>query len=146
MVVFASTTSKPTISSPVSLRASSASSFAAAVSTDSVTFSITLPIHTGLGLNDRSHWAARAAKTKAARQAAYLATKAQPLPCVVTITRLSAGELDDDNLRGASKAARDGVADRLGVNDRDPRVTWQYAQERAPRGTHAVRIEIAPHD
>jgi hypothetical protein len=104
--------------------------------------SILLPIHTGLGLNERTHWAARARKVKAERQAAYLVTPRAELPCTVTLTRLSAGELDDDNVRGSLKGVRDGVADRLGVDDRDPRVTWNYAQEKVKRGTHGVRIEI----
>jgi hypothetical protein len=38
---------------------------------------------------------------------------------------------DDDNLLGAFKAIRDGVADQLGVDDRDPRIVWHYAQRRA---------------
>lgn len=59
---------------------------------------------------------------------------------VVTITRLSARELDSDNLESSQKAVRDGVADALGIDDRDPRVTWLYAQEKA-KG-YAVRITI----
>lgn len=66
------------------------------------------------------------------------------LPCVVRLTRLSPGTLDDDNLRGALKAVRDGVADRLGVDDRDPRVTWEYAQERFKGLKGVVLLELRP--
>ena len=63
-------------------------------------------------------------------------------PLDVTLARIapSAG-LDDDNLRPALKAVRDGVADFLGLSsDRDPRVAWHYLQE---RGAWAVRITLA---
>ena len=32
---------------------------------------------------------------------------------------------------------------RIGVDDQDPRVTWRYAQERAP-GSPRVRITVEP--
>ena len=58
----------------------------------------------------------------------------------VTLTRRAPSNgLDDDNLRPALKAARDAVADALGVDDRDPRITWNYAQMRGP---YAVEIAI----
>lgn len=64
-------------------------------------------------------------------------------PVTVTVTRCSAGELDShDNLRTALKHVVDGVADFLGCDDRDSRVTWVYAQQREKRGVHAVKIKI----
>lgn len=60
---------------------------------------------------------------------------------VVCMTRVASRPLDDDNLAGACKSARDGVADFLGVNDRDARVVWRVAQE---RGAAALRIEVLP--
>ncbi len=51
--------------------------------------------------------------------------------------------MDDDNLRACFKNLRDGVADKLGVNDRDPIVTWQYAQRRAARGHHSIEIAFS---
>jgi hypothetical protein len=70
------------------------------------------------------------------------------LPLVVTFTRLSAGELDDDNLRGAMKSVRDGMADALGLrSDRDPRVRWEYAQGRGSKAVpYGVRIEVRPRE
>ena len=61
---------------------------------------------------------------------------------VVTIARLSRGELDDDNLRASAKAVRDAVAHALGVDDGPAGpVAWSYAQVRA-RG-YGVRVTIA---
>jgi len=38
------------------------------------------------------------------------------------------------------------IADELGLpNDRDPRVTWAYAQRRGPWGVH-VKIEVATRE
>ena len=63
-------------------------------------------------------------------------------PLDVTLERIAPSDgLDDDNLRPALKAVRDGVADFLGLkSDRDPRVAWHYHQS---RGAYAVRITIA---
>lgn len=65
----------------------------------------------------------------------------------VTLIRISAGELDTDGLAGALKAVRDEVAAWLGVGDgpSDP-ASWRCAQQRGPRGVHAVRIEIEDDD
>ena len=67
------------------------------------------------------------------------------LPCDVTLVRLapSAG-LDDDNLRSSLKAIRDGVADALGIDDRDPRVGWHYEQRRSAPRVWGVEIRILP--
>jgi hypothetical protein len=67
------------------------------------------------------------------------------LPVIVTVTRLApSGGLDPhDGLGAALKGVIDGTADALGLkNDRDPRVTWQLAQERGPRGYYGVRVRI----
>lgn len=101
-----------------------------------------LPLHTNNGLNAREHWVARSKRVKKERGLAGTVVPRFALPCTVTLVRISPGELDDDNLRGALKGVRDGIADRLGVDDRDPRVTWVYAQERA-KG-YAVRVELRP--
>ncbi len=109
-----------------------------------ITFAI--PIRTHSKLNQRIHWGARAKQAKAERTATWAA--ALPFawdlrwganPAVVTLTRVSPRELDDDNLRGALKAVRDEVARLLGVDDRDARVQWRYGQE---KGKPAVRVEV----
>ena len=48
----------------------------------------------------------------------------------ITLTRIAPRTLDDDNLAAGFKATRDRVADWLGVDDGDKRLTWRYAQER----------------
>lgn len=108
---------------------------------------VTLPIRTVSESNARDGWRAHAARAKKQRVAAYFGVLAgqgrRPivLPLVVTLTRIAPSSgLDDDNLRGALKACRDGVADALGVDDRDARVTWLYGQRRGAWGVE-VRVE-----
>jgi hypothetical protein len=64
------------------------------------------------------------------------------VPCVVTLTRLSAGTMDDDGLAGSCKGLRDGIAEALGIDDGSSAVKWNYAQAKCPRGQHAVRVHI----
>lgn len=61
-------------------------------------------------------------------------------PIQVTLIRYSPGELDSDGLSAAMKNVRDGVADALGINDRDPRCRWTCRQTKAPG--YGVRIQI----
>jgi hypothetical protein len=96
------------------------------------------------------HYHAAAAKRRTERSATRATLQVNygtippALPLVVTITRRSAGTMDDDNLAAGCKSVRDGVSDWLGLkSDRTPGLTWRYTQERAPCGTYAVRVEIA---
>ncbi|HEX4936989.1 MAG TPA: hypothetical protein VFV33_27595 [Gemmatimonadaceae bacterium] len=96
--------------------------------------------------NARLHWATRARRVKLQRYVTSLAVASQrralpALPVVCTITRCSPGTMDDDNAVASAKAVRDAVADVLGVDDCDPRVTWVVRQRRAPWG---VQVEITP--
>lgn len=75
---------------------------------------------------------------------ASLAVPPHPLPCVVRMTRVAPRSLDDDNLSSGFKALRDGIADRLGVKDNDPRVRWEYAQVRGRAKEYAARVMIRP--
>jgi len=102
----------------------------------------TIPLRTYSLANQREHWAKRAKRCKAERDAARLMCPPFDLPCEVTITRIAPRGLDDDNLRGAGKAIRDGIADRLGVDDRSPLVEWRYAQRRGKPKEYAVLIEL----
>ena len=107
---------------------------------DKQVITVTLPLRIVSVSNQREHWAVKARRTKSHRHAALAVPKAE-LPCTVKLTRIGLKTLDGDNLQGGLKALRDGIADRLGVDDADPRVTWEYAQE---RGEYAVRVEIFP--
>ena len=99
--------------------------------------------------NQRQCWQAKAARVAKQRGAVLLLCRAtfgrQPpsLPLVLTLTRIAPRELDDDNLRGALKGVRDGVADYLETNDRNPGITWEYAQAKpaTPR-TYGVRVDL----
>lgn len=98
-------------------------------------------------MNARGHWAPRAARAKRHRQTTHwaLLTSVKPaLPCTVILTRIAPRELDGDNLQASLKATRDGVADWLGVDDRDARVTWRYGQRRGTSKRYAVEVRIEP--
>lgn len=68
----------------------------------------------------------------------------------VLVTRYAPRQLDaHDGLPGACKHVVDEIAAAIGLDDRDPRIAWSYAQRPAvarPRGVpgaYAVGIEIA---
>lgn len=111
---------------------------------------VTLPIRAVNTSNAREHWAARAKRAKAHRSGARLLLRRfgweefGALPgIIVTLTRVAPRALDDDGNVTSLKAVRDGVADALGLpNDRDPRVTWGYAQRRGKVREYAVEIDI----
>lgn len=106
---------------------------------------VTYALRTVSESNRREHWAPRAKRVKAHRLVAFAYVTRHllcPLPIVVTLVRIAPRLLDDDNLRGCLKATRDGVADAFGVNDRDPRVTWRYGQQRGKPGAYAVEIGV----
>jgi hypothetical protein len=108
-----------------------------------------VPVKTVSVLNRREHWAGRARRTKIHRREAAWALRIagfeKPSGKVsVTLTRIAGPrgkELDDDNLRGALKAVRDGVSDWLGIDDADPSVKWDYLQIKGK--AWAVQVEVA---
>jgi len=103
---------------------------------------IILPIRTESLANKREHWGAKAKRAKSQRGIAFLMMPKVQVPCVVTLTRIAPRKLDTDNLAISFKHVRDGIADRLGVDDGDGRVTWQYAQENGGKMLYAVRVEV----
>lgn len=109
-------------------------------------------------LNAREHWGAKSRRAKVQRETARMCAMAETLfgpvaaaladgsPLVVTITRIAPRQLDrDDNLNASAKHVRDGIADALGIDDRDPRVKWRYEQAKRAPGMYScvVRIEEA---
>ena len=112
---------------------------------------VTVPIRTVSEANVRAHWPARAERAREQRHMTRLVLRAQScprpaLPIVVTLTRVAPRELDDDTLRCALKAVRDGVADYLGVDDRHPDVGWLYAQRRGNVREYAAEVEVVRPD
>ena len=100
------------------------------------------------GLNAREHRMVRASRTKRERQTAHwmlLDAKRPPLPVVVRLVRISPRAFDDDNLQGAFKAIRDGVADAYGIADNDKTlIRFEYDAERGKPHQYSVRIEVSP--
>ena len=98
--------------------------------------------------NKREHWGTRADRSKRERNAVALMLKPKinngglgKTRLVVLLTRVAPHELDDDNLRGALKAFRDGVATALRVDDRSPLVRWDYAQRKGDQ-PNLYEVEI----
>lgn len=110
-----------------------------------------IPIKTVSTANERGiGWRAKAKRVRSEREAtsvvfrgARVKQAVPDFPLAVLLTRVSPGELDSDNLPPSMKAIRDQLAEELRLpSDRDPRVTWHYAQARE-RGFE-VRVEITP--
>lgn len=105
-----------------------------------VTF--TIPGAVPSASNLREHWAVRAKRVKGQRDKAMKLCpkwKGGAL-LVVELVRVAPRELDGhDNLRAALKGHVDGIASRLGLDDRSPLVEWRYGQE---QGEPGVRVTV----
>ena len=96
--------------------------------------------------NARGSWhggASRAAKQRSV-VALVFRTLRCAIPCNVRIVRIAPSRLDDDNLARAAKAVRDQLAEWLGVDDRDERVSWTVAQAKGAVREYAVRVIVRP--
>jgi len=100
-----------------------------------------LPLTAVSEANRRDHWATKSRRVRLHRNTAWALCPVFPLPCVVTLTRVSPRALDDDNNVSAMKAIRDGIAKRLGVDDRSPLVVWRYGQK---KGVACVVVSLEP--
>jgi hypothetical protein len=114
---------------------------------------ILIPLHTVSEANSRDHYQRKAKRARQQRTTiAWFLRSATDReqrdaltsgPLVVTLTRQAPSRgLDGDNLQRALKAIRDGVADFLGLDDADPRVTWKYQQSRSAPRCYAVGVTI----
>lgn len=104
-----------------------------------------------LSPNARVHWSVKARKAKAYRAACYLLTKQALIKapdgravlslCFVPPDRRAR---DDDNLVAAFKAGRDGIAEALGVDDRQFVTEFLMSDSTYPGGMVKVTIrEVA---
>ena len=103
-----------------------------------------LPIKLHNPLNgSHGHWSAVAKRRKMERNAAFFATPMglKP-PLVITLTRIAPRLFDDDNLGAACKSIRDGIADRVGIDDGSKLIAFKYAQRRGNVKEYAIEIEI----
>lgn len=116
-----------------------------------MTFEAILPIKTVSESNKTNeHWTLKQKRHKLQKYIVYntLDLKEIKLPCLVKLTRLAPKKLDDDNLVSSFKWIRDAVAEKLipglqtGIADGDPRIQWNYAQERGKPKTYEVKIQI----
>jgi hypothetical protein len=114
-----------------------------------------LPVYTPSKGNERGSWkrhfwkhtqpqrdsanAAAMAYTSAADRSLALIYGA-----TIKLVRVSPRELDDDNLRSALKACRDGIADMFGTTDRNPLLVWEYGQAKGKPPLVRVTITIRP--
>lgn len=97
--------------------------------------------------NMREHWAARHRRVKAQRATTLLMLRLNgKFPTefdgniVVTLTRTGGRRLDDDNLKSAFKAVRDGVSDWLGIDDGSNRIEWRYEQKIGGKKGTIIRV------
>ena len=115
----------------------------------------TLPITTISESNARDHWSKKAARARAQRQHIWVQWRNNEknfdlvkTPCIIRLTRISPCKLDDDNLRGALKACRDGISDCIvpgrapGRSDNVEGMSFEYHQEKGKPKEKAVRIQI----
>lgn len=116
---------------------------------------LTIPLRTYSEANKKEHWAVKAKRVKAQRETIAWAWIGVPDwqrrafytgihldGITVALTRIAPRELDGDNLQRSFKAIRDEVAKQLGVDDRDKRITWLYAQRSGKVKEYAVEIRI----
>lgn len=111
---------------------------------------VELPVRLRNTSNARDGWRATAKRAKAVRalsrkltaNAIALDGNLIQLPLVVRLVYIGPRQLDDDGVASALKSLRDGVADALGVDDRDQRVVWVPDQERGGVREYGARVEI----
>lgn len=126
-----------------------------------------LPLTTVSEANSSEHWSKSSKRHRQQQffvRAMFHARKpAIPIPCKITLTRLNSRALDDDNNVSAMKWIRDEISECIfpekrkvivtskgklrpvkGRADDDPRLHWEYAQEKSK--TLGIRIEIAPYN
>lgn len=103
-----------------------------------------LPIETVSEMNRQEHWSKRAKRFKKQKKRIALAFLEEPLklklPVHIRIIRYSSQTMDADNVNAALKGVRDAMADQIlpgflpGRADSDPRITWEYEQEKGKNG------------
>ena len=111
-----------------------------------MTLQLPMP-HPACSPNGRAHWATKSRYTKAARSAArMLATDALNRngaiqgPYTLSWEWRGPTPMDLDNAEGRCKAIRDGIADALGINDREfinGERKWTVTGKRGCRGRKA---------
>ena len=111
--------------------------------------SVTIPLRTVSESNHAGTVQEKARRRKEQRHVTGMLLRAHlgtppALPIIVLVTRIAPLELDaHDNLRTSQKYIIDSVADWLGLrSDRDPGVTWTYAQRKGAAREVGVEISL----
>jgi hypothetical protein len=110
------------------------------------------PIRIVSEANDRSHWSVKSKRRKAQQQEMdvillnALQGRKVALPCTVKLTRVGPKLMDDDNWINGAKGVRDQIARRLGVDDGDPRIKFEYEQVAIGERSHNLIVEINSGD
>lgn len=111
--------------------------------------SVFIPVVTVSELNRREHWGDRARRVRMHRSSAFMLVRSalgffpdHRAVVQVVMTRSGRNSLDEDNLEGALKAVRDGIADALKRNDNDPRLLWGYQQKTGRPYGVLVELEV----
>lgn len=96
---------------------------------------LSAPLKLDAHTNARGHWRTLKKRTDKEKTITtwLLASRVLPdLPVVVTFTRISPRDLDDDNLPSAFKYVRDTIAAHYGTHDgTSAPISWHYLQRRA---------------
>lgn len=109
---------------------------------------IEAPIKTVSEANRRDHWSVRNKRRAEQRREVYFAWKVAVAGCrrrlnapyLIKLTRRGIKVLDSDNLASSFKGIRDQVAELLGIDDGDERISFEYAQETG--SGYGVVIEV----
>lgn len=108
---------------------------------------IDCPVTSPLNGNGPKGWPAVSAKRKRERIATAEALEGLDPPSwplfYVTLERIAAGLMDNDNLAAGFKAFRDEIATFLQLDDADPRIVWTYRQRQQRVRDPAVTTKTA---
>jgi hypothetical protein len=109
-----------------------------------------VPLRTVSELNTREHWTTTYRRRQDEEQVVAVAMQNNlrgrqvEMPCVVKLTRIAPRRLDShDNLRSAFKATADFISRKLGVNDGDGSITWEYDQVAGQPKQYAIKVSIS---
>ena len=108
---------------------------------------VMLPVRIVSVLNLREHWRKRAARARVQRDTARMVLMRACLQpptgdMTIALTRIAPRRLDGDNCQSGFKAVRDGIADWLGIDDGDKRLTWAYAQRTGKPQEYAAEVVV----
>lgn len=109
--------------------------------------SVLVPIRTVTESNAKENPFTKNRRSKAQKSAVGFMLRAHvgrpfQAPLHVVLTRISPRDLDPDNRVSSQKHVIDSIAEWLGIDDGDDRVTYQVQAERGRPKQYAVRVEI----